>query len=935
MVFDVSRGATILSAVNSMRFLTLLAILVIATPAFGQETGVEFFEKKIRPVLVQHCYSCHSKESKKQRGGLLLDSRDGLREGGDNGPAIVPGKPADSLLIKAVKHTDKKLKMPKDGKLPAEVIADLERWVALGAPDPRVGKTVAKGIDYDNARKHWAYQPIHKPALPAVKNKAWVQAPIDAFILAKLEEKRLKPSPPADPRTLIRRLYFDLIGLPPTMEEVEDFVKAWHAAGAKRGSVVEQVVDRLLASPHYGERWGRHWLDVARYADTKDGVLMFGDDRVRPYAYTYRDYVIRAFNEDTPFDRFVQEQLAADSIEPKVEPWRLGAMGFLTLGRQYDNNIHDVIDDRIDTVSRGFLGLTVSCARCHDHKYDAIPIADYYSLYGVFANSEAPLEAPLADRPENCKTLDAYEKQAGPHREKMRQMLDSQHALLSETARQRAGDYLMRVATTEPDLAETAIYFLSLAPTDLRPPMVNRWRKYLEHPSRKDDPVFGPWPELIKLAATTYAADAAKVMDRWKVKPDAQFNPLVRNALSAAKLTNKSAIARTYGAMLKNVYAEAKGKSASPAQQQLLDVLTSKQSPCYFPKSQTWQHMSRGEKDAYGGMRTQFDKIALKMPSAPPRAMVLVDAADLLDPKIFVRGNAAVPGETVPRQFLRILTGERRQPFSHGSGRLDLAKAIVSSDNPLTSRVFVNRVWMHHFGEPLVASPSDFGVRSTPPSHPELLDWLAATFMQDGWSLKKLHRHIVLSSAYLQASLDRPDARKIDPENRFYWRANRRRLDLEAMRDGLLAVAGRLDRTIGGRPVDIVNDAKNARRTVYALVDRQSLPGLFRAFDFAVPDQSVERRPMTTVPQQALFGMNSPFMTEQAKALAARTDRLTGEPRVRELYRLVFARNPEAFEAQAGLRFVEAPPASERSQLALWQQYAQVLLLTNEAMFVD
>jgi hypothetical protein len=364
-------------------------------------------------------------------------------------------------------------------------------------------------------------------------------------------------------------------------------------------------------------------------------------------------------------------------------------------------------------------------------------------------------------------------------------------------------------------------------------------------------------------------------------------------------------------------------------------VLESKQSPCYFPRSQTWHNMSRNEKDAYGGLATQFDKIALKMPNVPPRALVLGDAADLVEPKIFVRGNPSVPGDPVPRRFLRILAGEKRQPFAHGSGRLDLARAIVDKSNPLTSRVFVNRVWMHHFGEPLVPSPSDFGTRSTPPSHPELLDWLAFTFMHEGWSLKKLHKHIVLSSAYLQASLDREGARKVDPENRLYWRANRRRLDLEAMRDSLLAVTGRLDRTLGGRPVDIVNDAKNARRTVYGLVDRQSLPGLFRAFDFAVPDQSVERRPMTTVPQQALFAMNSPFMSEQAKALAARTDKLTGDARVRELYRLVFARNPDASEIQVGLRFLEAPPGSERSQLTPWQQYAQVLLMTNEVMFVD
>jgi hypothetical protein len=711
---------------------------------------------------------------------------------------------------------------------------------------------------------------------------------------------------------------------------VEAFVTACAAdATDARRSALSLVVDKLLASPHHGERWGRHWLDVARYADTKDGVLMYGDDRIRPYAYTYREYVIRAFNDDTPFDRFILEQLAADQIEPKVEPWRLAAMGFLTLGRMYDNNVHDVIDDRIDTLSRGFLGLTVSCARCHDHKYDAIPIADYYSLYGVFANCDTPLEPPLAEHPEKCKTLPDYEKQAGPHREKMQKMLDSQYALLIETARQRVGDYLTRVATTEPDHAETAIYFLSLAPSDLRPPMVNQWRKYLAHPDRAKDPVFGPWPELMKLPDANYAQGAARVIESWEPK----VHPQVRVTLRHAKVQNKEEVARAYGKLLKSVYDQNKGRQPLAADQPIYDAVASKESPAYFPKAHTWHNMSRNEKDTYGSMGTQFDKIALKMPSAPPRAMVLHDASDIIEPKIFQRGNPGSPGDLVPRQFLRILSSEKRESFKNGAGRLDLARAIASKDNPLTARVIVNRLWMHHFGEPLVSSPSDFGVRSTPPSHPELLDWLAATLIEDGWSLKKLHRRIVLSSVYQQASFDREDARKVDPENRLYWRANRRRLDLESMRDSLLFIAGRLDRTQLGRPVDIVNDPKNARRTVYGMIDRQSLPGLFRAFDFAVPDLSVERRPMTTVPQQALFGLNSPFMSEQARALAGRTEKLDGEARVRELYRLVYARNPAPNEVQIGLRFVETP--AEKSQLSSWEQYAQVLLLTNEMMFVD
>jgi cytochrome c553 len=946
---------------TSRRRSLLLAIIALAVlaPFTSADDGIEFFEKKIRPVLVEHCYECHSKDAKKQRGGLLLDSRTGIRKGGDTAPAVVPGKPSESLLLKAVRQTDPELKMPPKGKLPDGVIIDLEKWIALGAPDPRDAKPAkTSGIDFEAAKKHWSYQPIHKLLLPAVKQSSWAQTPLDHFILAKLEEKGLSPSPPADPRTLLRRLYFDLIGLPPTFEEVQEFTRAWDGASAKRQATLERVVDQLLASPHYGERWGRHWLDVARYADTKDGVLMYGDDRIRPYAYTYRDYVIRALNADTPFDRFVHEQLAADQIEPKVEPWRLAAMGYLTLGRMFDNNQHDILDDRIDVVTRGLLGLTVTCARCHDHKYDAVGMADYYALYGVFASSEAPFELPLIDIAHKTPGLDEYEKKATPERKKLHAMEEQQFALLSETARQRVGDYLTRVATTPPDLAETAIYFLSLAPTDLRPPMVNRWRKYLEHPSRGDDPVFAPWPALMKLPDGEFAARAPAVLLQQTARPaglgKGELNPLIRELLVNAKPARKADIAKLYGDLLRKTYEQSRqpGAKLTEAQRQLVDVVTDKSSPCWFPKSQTYYHMSRTEKDQFGSLRNNLDKIAVQSPQAPPRAMVLNDTQDLYEPHIFVRGNAAALGDAVPRRFLQVLGGG--PAFPHGSGRLDLARAITAPDNPLTARVIVNRIWMEHFGEPLVATPSDFGVRSAPPSHPELLDWLAATFMEDGWSLKKLHRRIVLSATYQQSSnldsrsrnanaeSDNPQSpirnpQSVDPENRLLWRFQRRRLDLEAMRDTLLAVSGRLDGKISGRPVDVVNEAGNRRRTVYGLVDRQTLPGLFRAFDFASPDASAERRPFTTVPQQALFGMNAPFMMEQAKGLAARADgAATPEAKAAKLVQLALARPAEPAEIEAALRFVRAAEQSpERSQLTPWQQYAQVLLLTNEFIFVD
>jgi hypothetical protein len=436
---------------------------------------------------------------------------------------------------------------------------------------------------------------------------------------------------------------------------------------------------------------------------------------------------------------------------------------------------------------------------------------------------------------------------------------------------------------------------------------------------------------------------------QWRDRPagveKSQLNPLVLAALLKAKLSSRADLARAYGTLLREVYEASKKstKGNQRARQQLLAILTGHDSPAYFPKSRTREYMSRQEKDSFGAKLQELDRMAVKAVNAPPRAMVLFDAEEILQPRLFVRGDPSRPGPRVPRQFLRIVAGEKRKPFTHGSGRLDLARAITDPRNPLTSRVLVNRVWMHHFGEPLVDSPGDFGVRTTPPSHPELLDYLASDFLAHGWSLKKLHRTLLLSSAYQQASFDRPQCRGIDPDNRLLWRMNRRRLDFEAMRDALLAIAGRLDSRMHGRPVDVAGDPRNARRTVYGLVDRQSLPGVFRAFDFASPDTSAERRPRTTVPQQALFGMNSPFMLEQARALVRRPEvvrETTAARRVETLYRLVLTRAPAPAEARLALAFValaenSRKQSAEKSRLDPWQQLAQVLLLTNELMFVD
>jgi hypothetical protein len=760
--------------------------LLLCSPALSAEPpkptapdpqAVEFFEKRVRPILAEKCQSCHGPE--KQKAGLRLDSRTALLKGSENGPVVVPGDPEKSRLIEAVRY-DSETKMPPKDKLPAEVVEALTAWVKMGAPWPDNSKPISVSETIAEAReKHWAFRPVKKVDPPNVKNTAWVKTPVDAFVLARLEEKNLSPSKPADRRTLIRRTTFDLLGLPPTPDEIAAF------EADKAPVAYEKVVDRLLASPHYGERWGRHWLDVARYADTKGYV--FTEERRYPYSYTYRDYVIRAFNEDLPYDQFIQQQLAADQLPMGEDKRPLAALGFLTLGRRFLNNTHDIIDDRIDVTMRGLQGLTVACARCHDHKFDPIPTKDYYSLYGVFASSVEPKDLPLIGEREQTPEGEAFEKELKKRMEAVEKFREEH-----------------------------------------RDELAARNRKFRD--------------ELVKLQ---------KEVDHW-------------NATA---------------------------------------------------------------------------------PGSPPRAMILEDVAKPGKPHVLLRGNPNNPGPEVPRQFPEVLAGEKRKPFEKGSGRLELAHAIAAKDNPLTARVLANRVWMHHFGAGLVRTPSDFGTRGEPPTHPELLDYLAETFMEDGWSIKKLHRAILLSSAYQQGSEDNARGVALDPENRLLWKMNRQRLEFEPLRDAFLTVAGRLDTKAGGRAVDLTTAPFSTRRSVYGFIDRQNLPGLFRTFDLASPDATTAQRHTTTVPQQALFLMNSPFIIEQAKHFAARADVVAlkkDEERIDRMHRLAYGRPAEADEIALGLKFLASVKAAEAKKpegdgkrLSPWEQYAQVVLLANEFAFVD
>jgi len=797
-------------ALGGAFFAILTGNTTFAAPPPSREQ-LNFFESKIRPILVDNCYKCHSSKSEKLKGGLSLEFRDAILKGGENGPAILPGNPDRSLLIKAVRYTDPDLQMPpKDKKLSDAQIADLVAWVKMGAPDPREASMAATASVWNkNPRNHWAFQPIKKHSIPEVKETNWIATPIDSFILAKLEANEMKPSPPADRRALIRRAYFDLIGLPPTPEDVKAFVDDTSS------DAFAKIVDHLLASPQYGERWGRHWLDTARYSDTKGDVKKNRETPFYPYAWTYRDYVIRAFNEDKPFNKFIIEQIAADKLTQDKDRSALAALGFITLGDRFNENNNDIINDRIDVVCKGFLGLTVTCARCHDHKFDPIPQKDYYSLHGIFNSSAEPAEEPILGALKLTPDYNDFVKQSNALKQKM------------------------------------------------------------------------------------------VTLDRERMALRKSRNKMARKDLQKEEIE----------------------------------------------------------------VRREMARLEMTHPGAPPRANVIFDMTKPKDSPVFLRGEAENKGPIVPRRFLEILSGPQRLPFRSGSGRLELAYAIVNPYNPLTPRVIVNRVWMHHFGEGFVTTPDDLGNQSEPPSHPELLDFLALRFMQEGWSIKKLHREIMLSNVYQQSSETNPRYAQTDPQNRLLWRANIHRLEFEAVRDSILAIGGQLDLTLGGRPVNLAQDGYSHRRTVYGYVDRRNLPEVYNQFDFSNPDITSGKRYETTVPQQALFMMNSPLVVEQARNLvnqSAFQSLSDGEERIKYLYEKIFQREPTAVEIKLAASFIDDSPAPERisnnqreqfrrekqkqnkramslanipagelRRLGSWEKFAHALLQTNEAIFIN
>jgi hypothetical protein len=901
-----------------------------AEPAPPSKEGLDFFEAKIRPVLVQSCYECHSEAKKKIKGKLRLDDYASMLKGGESGkPSVVPGDPEKSLMVFALTYEDKDtdthdallMPPPKNGKprkLPDKVIEDFRKWIKMGAPYPQGHADAAPA----NSKTHWAFVPPKEPAVPEVKLTSWVKNTIDKFVLAKLEAQNLHPSYPADKRTLIRRATFDLTGLPPTDAEVRAFEQD------NSPDAYAKVIDRLLASPRYGERWGRYWLDVARYSDTKGYV--FEEERRYPYSYTYRDWVIKAFNDDLPYDQFLIDQIAADKIDRHGDDSSLAAEGFLTLGRRFLNQLPDIIDDRIDVLCRGTMAMTVGCARCHDHKFDPIPQKDYYALYAVFNNSPEATEQPLLGDPNK---LPGYKKFA--------EELDRKEKTMSQYSRDRYAEHLALLRTS----AQISAYFMAARtaqvpdatagkgkpakPDAITPFMTARWKSYLDAHSSAKDPVFAAWNAYTAIPASEFSTKSAEVTE--KLASITDLNPLVREAFESNPPASLHQVADRYGKLIASC--DAADNREYPEEEQLRSVLRAPITPTNVEFEQRTALFTVQEGQRERALKRDIEAFKSTDAGAPPRAMVLKDLPGRTPQNIFLRGNPANRGPLVKPAFLSVLSSPEDKPFEKGSGRLELAQHIASKDNPLTARVMVNRIWLHHFGKAIVRTPSDFGVRSDPPTHPELLDFLAFRFMEGNWSIKNMHRMIMLSATYQQASDVDETVARLDPDNTLISHFNRQRLDWEATRDALLFVSGRLDTTMGGRSVEVL---ESPRRTVYGFIDRQNLPGVFRAFDFASPDTTSPQRFTTTVPQQALFLMNSPFSVREAKELIKRPRIANAtEPaeRIHQLYNLVYQRDPSPEELETGLKFVGA--ASDSKRLTVWEQYAQVLLESNEFVFVD
>ena len=890
--------------------ITLLFFFFIVCDAKADKVEDDFFERSIRPVLLERCIECHG--SAVQKSGLRLDSRKAVIEGGKNGAVVVLGNPNASKLISSIKH-EGQLKMPRDKKLSDIEIKAFEKWVTLGLPWPDSIKITLKNTKSET--EHWSFLPIKK-AVPPINE---MSHPIDSFIHQKLNKRLIKQSATADKRTLIRRLSIDLIGLPPSISEISAF------ENDPSSDAYEKVVDRLLASPRYGERWARHWLDIARYADNKGYV--FFEDKNYPWAWTYREYVINSLNNDLPYNQFIIEQIAADQLETKDKK-SLAALGFLTVGGHFMGNTHDIIDDRIDVMTRGLMGLTVSCARCHDHKFDPIPAADYYSLYGIMRSSFEPITPPLYDAEPITEEYKKFALELKTKEKKLLDFVQAKHRDLVTQSRSRVADYLL--AAYQAGNQPPADDFMLLADKgDLNPAMIARWRAFLERMKIQKDPTWAIWHRYSSLNPSSFSQSALEVRNLLSDNP---------NVLQAFRVPPKSIkeVADTYGKLLgetEKAWLSSGGKIPLEDKnaEMIRSALYGPNSPADAPLALDWGFLDLfPDRTTQGEYKALIKDLETHLVKGPPRSMVLLDSNELYEPNIFIRGQPNRIGDKVPRQFLKVLDSNR-QSFLKGSGRLELAKSIASNTNPLTSRVFVNQVWAHHFGNGLVGTLGDFGVRGDLPTHPELLDWLAMNFMENNWSIKKLHKVIVTSNTYKQSSNDREDCLKVDPENKLLWKQNRRRLDFESLHDSVLSVSGNLDLTVGGPSVSFFT-GKN-RRAVYGYIDRLDFPSLLATFDIPNPASSSVERTSTTVAPQALYLMNGPFVREAAKKvlnLNTIKEIKSTDQKADAIMLAVLGRKPTAKEKFQMINFVMGPNENEA-----WLDLTHGLFLTNEFAFVD
>lgn len=915
----------------------------------------EFFEQHIRPALIKHCYECHSNARGKSEGGLLLDSRPAMQRGGESGSAIKAGRPSESLLIEAIRHES--LEMPPGKQLDEATIRLFEEWIRQGAVDPRDKETVpsaASRVDLEAARRFWAFQPRGNVAVPNPESE-WGSCELDSFILKTLQANQLQPAPEADRATWLRRVTFDLIGLPPTVDELDAFL------ADESGDAYEQVVDRLLDSPHYGERWGRYWLDLARYADSNGA----DENHDYPVAWRYRDYVIAAFNADKPYDRMIHEQLAGDLLPAADEAERrenLTATGFLVLGpkmlaeQDKDKMVADIVDEQLDTIGKVFLGLTLGCARCHDHKFDPITADDYYALAGVFHSTKTMEhlnfvsrwnEAELPDRmreQEIAKTQRPLELAQDEVQELRNVVFARQLALLSELMLTQAG-----VADANRPLGAQEESGRESPSAEMVEPLA----EFLAHGSG----LFRVWNKLSRQPSAQFVEESRK---QWQALAEGTADEQSTPESNRFELRLKHHSAPASKVELVAVYIAAlrqcRNDIADSADDRSLERLLFKGGKAVFGvEREPAAYLSSEEASRLNDATRRIEALTKAMPKLD--TVMAAGESKVKLAALHVRGNhLQLSGDPLPRRVPQVLesVGPSAAFPADASGRLELARWLTDPDHPLTARVMVNRIWQGHFGQGLVRSPSNFGMRGDQPTHPELLDWLANDFVRGGWSIKRMHRQIVLSATYRQHSTPGAQAQQLDPENRLLSHFPRRRLELEPIRDSLLLVAGVLDEEMGGE-VNAVKGSKYEesevekteldvpRRTIYLPVNRAALNPVFATFDYVDPAVSLEQRPSTIVPHQTLFLMNHLLVMEAGRRLATRVVAKTpvADERIDLTYKSTFARLPTPDERQLAQRFIStqmrSATASEDAdpELKAWTSYCRSLLLTSEFLYVD